>query len=208
MANFFGSPGGIKQLQRFAPGQTQGLDQVLQMGLQGLQNPTQGFAPIEAQQRRDFQTKTIPGIAERFTSQGSGLQSSSFRNALGQSATDLDTNLAAMRANYGLANQNNLQGLLRMGLEPQFDYLDQSADPGLGGQLLGGLGQGAASSLPEIIKLFGSGVGSGAGAGLASGLGGLGATLGTGGVAAGGAALGALLYYLYNRSRNNNGGQQ
>ena len=44
---------------------------------QALQNPYEGFEPIAQQARNQFNTSTVPSLAERFTSMGTGGQRSS-----------------------------------------------------------------------------------------------------------------------------------
>src|SRR5271154_2626387 len=84
-AGFFsGSPAQVAQIPRLAPNQLQGQNQALQMALSGLQNPTAGFEPIAQKARTQFNTQTVPGLAERFTSLGGGQRSSAFQGALGQ----------------------------------------------------------------------------------------------------------------------------
>lgn len=128
---FFGSPESYEQLPLYNQDQSGGFMQALQMALGGLQNPQQGFAPIANQARSQFNQVTVPGIAERFSALGSGAQgSSAFANTLGQSAADLETNLAALGSQYGMQNQSNLQNLLRLGLAPQFETNFNKRQPG------------------------------------------------------------------------------
>jgi len=57
------------------------------------------FAPIEAQARQRFTEETIPTLAERFTTlTGGGQRSGAFERQQAKAATDLETNLAALRA--------------------------------------------------------------------------------------------------------------
>lgn len=60
-----------------------------------------GFEPIAAQARNQFATQTIPTIAERFAGLGA-LSSSGFNRQLAQAGTDLERDLAALRAQYGI----------------------------------------------------------------------------------------------------------
>jgi hypothetical protein len=93
------------------------------------------FAPIEQKAREDFQTKTVPSLAERFVGQGSGTSSSAFRGALGGAGSELETNLGALGAEYGLRNQAQQQGhlsnLLGYGLQPSFENIYTPSQPGL-----------------------------------------------------------------------------
>lgn len=102
------------------------------------------FAPIEQQARENFQTKTVPSLAERFVGQGSGTHSSAFRGALGGAGSELETNLAALGAEYGLRNQAQQQGhlsnLLGHGLQQSQDNFYTPAQEGPGKQLIDAAG--------------------------------------------------------------------
>ena len=130
------------QLPNLNPQQQQGQAQALQQALAGLKDPTAGFEPIQQQQMNQFYQQTVPNLSERFTAMGEGAQrGSGFQGALGQAGAGLGTNLAAMKAQYGLQNQGNLQNLLGMGLRPQFENIYQQGGPGemqkFGGNLFG-----------------------------------------------------------------------
>jgi len=80
--------------------------------LENLFRSGEGFSPIEDQARRQFTTKTIPSLAERFTALGGGQRSSAFPGALGSAASELESNLASLRAQYGeRARQQGFQEL-------------------------------------------------------------------------------------------------
>ena len=106
----------------YNPGQQGGINDILEMlksmsgggGMDITQNPMyqQGndymmsmfndpefFKNIEAPMQRQFEEQTIPDLANRFASQGSGgaLGSTGFRNQLGREGSNLHTNMAAMR---------------------------------------------------------------------------------------------------------------
>jgi hypothetical protein len=102
------------------------------------------FAPIEQQARENFQTKTVPSLAERFVGQGSGTHSSAFRGALGGAGSELETNLAALGAEYGLRNQAQQQGhlsnLLGYGLQQSQDNFYTPPQEGPGKQLVDAAG--------------------------------------------------------------------
>lgn len=142
-----GTPGGEMQTQRFTEPQQQGLDQILQQALQGLQGNQFDFAPIEQQARTGFQQQTIPGIAERFTSMGEGGQgSSAFQSALGRAGAGLEENLAGMKQQYGLQQQGGLQNLLSMGMAPRFETSYKQSQPGVAAQGI--------QMLPQLLKLL------------------------------------------------------
>lgn len=137
----------------FSPGQENALESLLQQGLGSAQHlplpgdPLQSqiepfsFAPIEQSARQNFAQNTVPSLAERFTSMGSGsaLSSPAFSGQLGRAGAGLESEIARLAAEYGLQqqglnlqqqglNQNergmqasNLQNLLGAGLAPRTD---------------------------------------------------------------------------------------
>jgi len=129
-----------QNISRLTPQQLGWQSQAGNLAMQGLQNPYEGFEPIEQQARTQFQTSTVPSIAERFTSMGSGGQrSSAFQGALGQAGAGLESNLAALRSQYGLQNRGLSQNLLGQALQPNFDTVYQQHQPGFLESSLGGL---------------------------------------------------------------------
>ena len=65
------------------------------------------FAPQEEYARKQFEERTIPGIAERFAGMGA-LKSSAFQGQLGEAASDLESRLGALRSGYNLQRANVL----------------------------------------------------------------------------------------------------
>lgn len=130
-----------KQLPNRSSEQMQGQSQALQQALAGLQNPYAGFEPIAQQAQQRFQSQTVPSLAERFTSLGGqgGQRSSAFQGALGQAGAGLNTDLAALQAQYGLANRSNLLKQLGIGLQPSFENSYGGGPEGQGSELFGGL---------------------------------------------------------------------
>jgi hypothetical protein len=142
----------------FSTGQENALESLLQQGLGSAQNlplpgdPLQSqiepfnFAPIEQSARQNFAQNTVPSLAERFTSMGSGsaLSSPAFSGQLGRAGAGLESEIARLSAEYGLQqqglnlqqqglNQNergmqasNLQNLLGAGLAPRTDPMHLS----------------------------------------------------------------------------------
>lgn len=169
---FLGTPTSYQQVPRLAPQQISAQGSALQNALQMLQQrPNLDFAPIAQQARQQFSQQTVPSIAERFTSMGSGAQrSSAFQGALGSAGAGLESQLAAMGSQYGLQQQGQqnqlLQALLQLGLQPQFETVGTSARPGLFGQA----GSALLGSAPILAA-------TGAGLPLAGGLGALGLLL-------------------------------
>jgi hypothetical protein len=173
---FTGKPAQTQQFERYTPSQQVALDQLLSQGTSGIQNLNQAFdlTPIEREARTQFQTQTVPSIAERFTALGSGPRSSNFIGRLGQAGAGLEQSLASLRSNVGLQQrgqqQNLLTNLLSLGLTPRFETAYQPAQPGFlesaGAPLLQGLGQ----SLPMILSLLLGGATGGTSAAAGAGL--------------------------------------
>lgn len=126
-----GSPAGLETYNQYTPQQQAGMDQVLQRALSGIGSHNFDFGPIEEQARRGFAEKTVPGIAERFTSLGAQ-KSSAFGQQLGAAGAGLEMDLAAMKQNYGLQQQQLLHNLLGIGLRPQFESLYRQGQEGFG----------------------------------------------------------------------------
>lgn len=135
---FSGKPGGFKQLPLFNPQQQQAFSSQLQQGMENT-----NFNNIEDLARRRF-NESIPGLAERFSSMGAGVPTTSaFKNILGRSQSDLEAQLAALRSQFGMQQ-------LHMGLTPQFENYHEQRQPGM---FEGGLGS-LLSFLPMILKGF------------------------------------------------------
>jgi hypothetical protein len=134
-----GTPAQTKQFQRFTPQQQGVQNQAIQNLMQLLQNPQIGkgfdFAPIAQQARTQFNTQTIPSLAERFTAMGGGQRSSAFQSALGRAGAGLEENLAALQSKYGLAQQGQqtqlLQLLMSLGMQPSYENAYFPSQPGL-----------------------------------------------------------------------------
>jgi len=109
----------FQRIPRFEPWQQQIFQQLGQRGSEGMQDPTKGFGAIAQQARTQFDTQTIPSIAERFTAMGGGQRSSAFEGALGQAGAGFHENLAAMESKYGMQNMTQLMQMLKMALTPQ-----------------------------------------------------------------------------------------
>lgn len=130
------------QLPRFDPQQQNALQQLLQRGLAG-----SDFGPIEQQARSQFSRQTVPGLAERFSSLGSGgsQRSSAFQGALGAAGAGLEENLAALRSQYGLQQA-------KLGLSPMFENIYQPAREGIAGPLAQGGSQAATQMFPLFLQ--------------------------------------------------------
>lgn len=134
----------IKQMRGGATDITQ--NQNYQQGqdwLQSMFNDPEFFNKFEAPLQRQFQEETVPGLANRFASMGSGgsLGSTGFRNQLGREGSNLSTNIASLRGgmqqqaipqSLGYAQQpfSNLMNLYQQALQPTNNtYQPASAGP-------------------------------------------------------------------------------
>ncbi len=90
--------------------------------LSSLFNDPEFFNRFEAPLQRQFQEQTIPDLANRFASMGSGgaLGSTGFRNQLAREGSNLGTNIAALRG--GMQQQGVNQGL-QYAQQPFQNYL-------------------------------------------------------------------------------------
>ena len=135
MANnfLFGTPERTQQFQRFTP-QQQSFQNQSTTGasslLQRLLSPQGGFSPIAQEARNQFQTQTVPGLAERFTAfQGGqgGQRSSAFQGALGNAGANLERGLASDSTRF---NQNLLSMLSGISQQPSFENLFRPREAG------------------------------------------------------------------------------
>lgn len=139
-----GEKGGVKQAQNFSPEVQQILQLLMQQGQNGLQNPYEGWGDVENNARTQFQNNTVPGLAERFTSMGNNaLSSGAFNSQLGQAGVGLESNLAALKQQYGQQNRNNALQQLSLGIQPSFTNYYQESQPGFGENLFAGVAQAA-----------------------------------------------------------------
>lgn len=172
----FGSQSQMKQLPTMTPQQQQ-LIQSLFSGLQGgesnlpgmsylqgiLSGDPEAFKEFEAPALRQFNEQVVPGIAERFSGMGAGgRKSSAFQSQLATAGSKLSENLSAQRANLKQGAMSQLQGLLGMSMQPQFENVYMQGQQGLMSPLLQGLGSGFGmgggfGGLAKLLGLFGGG---------------------------------------------------
>lgn len=145
--------GSYMQAQQFNEPQQRALQQLLQMGGQRLAQPTAGFQPFEERARQQFQTQTIPSLAERFTALGGGQRSAAFQGALGQAGSDLEAQLAQAKSQYGLQNESQALQMLQLGLTPQ--YNQQYTEPFNSSQALMGLASQGGETIANLLRLAG-----------------------------------------------------
>ena len=154
--------------------------------LQSLYNDPSFFQKFEAPLQRQFEEQTLPDIANRFGSMGSGgaTGSSAFRNAANRAGVDFQTNLAGLRGGmqqqgagqslqYAQQPFSNIMSMLQQALQPtQNQY--HPATPGFGGNIgssmFGGLAQGYGQNMgQQMSNMFGGqqgGLNTGAGHGM------------------------------------------
>ena len=137
--------------------------------LRSLQRPSQfqsvGFGPQEERARQQFQQQTVPSLAERFTGIG-GQRSSAFGQQLGGAAADLESQLAGMRGQHELGQQQaqmQHQGLEQSRLSQLMNMLQGQQETGLRQQQLGQQGRqfGISSLIGGLGKLGELGLGAG-----------------------------------------------
>lgn len=139
----------FQQVPTVTPEVMQALQQILQGGLHNLQNPYEGFEPIEQQAREQFATNTAPGIAERFTSLGGEgtRRSPNSQGAIYAAGAGLERQLAALRSQYGFENKNQALQQLELGMKPSFKNIHRPSQSGLiedlWKQIIPGLGSAA-----------------------------------------------------------------
>lgn len=142
------NPNGLTQISNFNPQQQQLQSAAGNEALRLLQGgqPT-GFQPIADQARANFQTKTVPSLAERFGGQGNERGSSALYGQLSGAGAELDRGLAALQSQYG---QNQLKTLLGAGLKPSSTFLNDEQGPGAFEQFAGD----TASWLPKLFQAY------------------------------------------------------
>jgi len=130
--NFWtGNPAGFQQSSPYADWELPHFQQAAQYGSQQLQNPYQGFEPIEANARNQFQQNTIPTLAHRFSTMGeSSLSSPVFNDVNQQVGKDFELGLAAQKAQYGMQNQQNALQMLQFGTPQLYNNQWQEGSPG------------------------------------------------------------------------------
>ena len=114
-----GNPDYFRQMPKYSSEIQGSINQLLQQGFQGLQNPYQGFDDISNEATRKYNTETIPGIAERFASVPGGQRSSGYLATLGGSGEDFQSKLAAMKEMFGQRNKQQSLDQIGFGLKNQ-----------------------------------------------------------------------------------------
>lgn len=156
-----GSPGRMEQTPILGADQRSAMGDMLGQARQGIAEHKFNAAPMLQQARNRFNQQTIPSLAERFTSMGSGGQrSSAFAGSLGAAGSGLEQDLASLEQQFNMQDRGQLMQLLSMALRPQFENTYMASTPGFlhglasgGGQVMGAAG--GSSLLPMILRLLG-----------------------------------------------------
>lgn len=164
---FLGEPSQSGQFSTNTPQQSRFLNEnilsILPQLLQQTQQRSQGgFEPIRQSAIANFNSQTIPSLAERFTAMGNNRNSGGFQGALGAAGAGLQRDLSALESQYNLQQggqqQNLLLSLLGLFLRPQFENtfmpagqgifhgFSQGLGQGLGGYAAGGIGSGVSAA--------------------------------------------------------------
>lgn len=158
---FSGNPEMFRQAPRYSSEIQQSINDLLSQGFQGLQNPYQGFENIANQAEHQYNTQTVPGLAERFASVPGGQRSSAFQAALGGSGEDFQRSLAALKEGFGQQNRQQSLGQIGFGLQNQPEFIHSPKQTGwleslfLLPGLAGGNYQGAAGGNDIAFKILG-----------------------------------------------------
>jgi hypothetical protein len=119
----------------------------------------EAFSKFEAPYLRQFERDIIPRIAERFggaLGSHGALSSGGLNQALAAAGTDLSTNLASLRGGFQQQALSQLQGLMGVGLQPQFAPAYRPPTQGFLGGLAPGIGMGLGSyGIPALMGLSG-----------------------------------------------------
>lgn len=132
-------------IQGIGPGIGQGTDFLTKL----LSGDESIFKEIEAPMIRQFEQQTVPGLAERFTAQGSGGQSSSaYQQQLGAAGSRLAQDLASQRAGYRMSALDRLlsQAQAASSMQP-YSFVPRT--PGFFESLIG--------SIPSAIAAYSGG---------------------------------------------------
>ncbi len=174
LANLKGGPPNVEDNPQYG----QGME-----WLNSLFSDPEFFNNFEAPLQRQFQEQTVPDLANRFASQGSGgsLGSTGFRNQLAREGSNLHTNIAALR---GQMQQQGVNQAFQGAQQPFSNYMQQQQQalqptqnqyqppsPGFWGGMLPGTLSGAAQAWgnTDWSKVFpGSSGGGGGGSGFSA----------------------------------------
>jgi hypothetical protein len=87
------------------------------------------FDPIAQNARRQFQSDTLPSLMNRFNL-GNNRGSSQLMGQLGSAGSGLESQLAAMRQQFGQQRQGILSSLMGPAMSPSFETVKHARTPG------------------------------------------------------------------------------
>ncbi len=132
---FTGTSDSYDIFNKFNPQQMQALQQILSSGQQNMQNPYEGFEPLQQETMNNFYQSILPGIKEQFAGQrGGALSSPDFGSQLSSGASGLAAMLNAQKARYGMQNKQFGLQQSQLGLTPQFETAFRPGQTGWIGQ--------------------------------------------------------------------------
>lgn len=145
----FGSPAQQASYSPYTPQQQEALNALLSSGQNLMQNPYEGFEPLQQNLMDYFNQQIVPSLTNRFTGMtNASLSSPAFGQQLGGAAKGLAQSLLAHKINYG--NQNRQFGLQQanIGLTPQYE---QAYIPGQEGLIPGVINR----AIPSAANVLG-----------------------------------------------------
>lgn len=149
----FGLPQGALQIPKYGPEGMQALNQLLGMGLSGLQQNAPSFGPIAQNARRDFATQTVPLLAERFGGLGAR-RSGAFEGVLSGANRQFEQDLRAQEQQFGQQNRNQLLQMLQLGLTSPYESIYKTRQPSFGENLAVSSVPALIQAAPELLKLY------------------------------------------------------
>ena len=152
--NFFlGSPNRFENVPQYDPAQFQAILGQLQQGQQTINNPYEGFEPIQNDVTRHFRQEIIPELNNQFAASGSNNPNSPVRqtNLYGAGA-NLASRLAALRSDYGLRNKEFGLKQIDVGLRKPFETTLLQGEPGALKEFAPPLLEAALKNSPEIFN--------------------------------------------------------
>jgi hypothetical protein len=150
---FTGTPESYDIFNKFNPQQMNAIQQLLSSGQQNMQNPYEGFEPLQQETMNRFYQDILPGIKEQFAGQrGGALSSPDFGSQLSSGASGLSALLNAQKARYGQQNKQFGLQQIQQGLTPQFDIQPRERSAGLfSGENIGNNAQTILKLLPYLL---------------------------------------------------------
>lgn len=148
-----GVPQGGLQFPKYGQEGMNALNQLLSMGLSGLQGNQPSFGPIAENARRDWATQSVPLLAERFGGLGAR-RSGAFEGVLSGANRQFEQDLRGQEQQFGQQNRNQLLQTLKLGLTSPYESIYKGRQPGFVENLGVAALPAAIQAAPELIKLW------------------------------------------------------